>query len=145
MKKLLGVILVLVALVYNVASAQDENYQAKQQLHQFKLKTKLQPESGEVNFRGLSKPELQSKLNSLLNVAADEFIKILNDGPTDKKFQESIALGLTRFNPYYADLDTEDKTRICTYFEELMDDVGLESSGGIINKWMYGFDPTVKQ
>lgn len=126
------------------ALAQDYN-QAKQRLHQFKMKDKFIPETGEINFRGLSKPQLQSKLNSLLNVAADDFIKVLNDGPTDKKFQESIVLGLTRFTPYYNDLDTEDRTRVCNYFEELMDDVGLESSGGELNKWMYGFDPTVKQ
>ncbi|MBB5393981.1 DUF4844 domain-containing protein [Mucilaginibacter sp. AK015] len=145
MKKLLVLLLVLAAGIGTKTIAQDENYQARQQLHSFKLKDKLKPESGEVNFRGLSKPELQPKLNSLLNVAADDFLRILNDGATDKRFQEVIAIGLSRFNPYYENLDTEDRTRICNYFEELMDDVGLESSGGAINKWMYGFDPAVKQ
>ncbi|WP_454800715.1 DUF4844 domain-containing protein [Mucilaginibacter phyllosphaerae] len=144
MKKLLLIIMFFNTALSTKALAQDYN-QAKQRLHQFKMKDKFIPETGEINFRGLSKPQLQTKLNSLLNVAADDFIKVLNDGPTDKKFQESIVLGLTRFTPYYNDLDTEDRTRVCTYFEELMDDVGLESSGGELNKWMYGFDPTVKQ
>ena len=37
--------------------------------------------------------------------------------------------------------DTEDRERLCSYFEELMDIVGLESSGGHLNNFMYGFDP----
>ena len=39
------------------------------------------------------------------------------------------------------ELDTEDRERICHYYEELMNIVGLESSGGHLNNFMYGFDP----
>ena len=53
-----------------------------------------------------------------------------------------LSLGLERFSDIYLELDTEDRERICTYFEELMDIVGLESSGGYLNDFMYGFDPT---
>jgi hypothetical protein len=38
-------------------------------------------------------------------------------------------------------LDTEDKERVCTYFEELMDIVELDSSNGQLNEFLYGFDP----
>jgi hypothetical protein len=141
-KKLLVIILILAG-AGNAAFAQDLNFQAKQQLQQFKLKAKLKAESGETNFRGLSKPELQPKLNSILNVVADDFIKTLN-GASRITFQDDIRLGLTRFNPYYADLDTEDKTRICIYFEELMDNVGLENSGNILNRRLNGLDPSEK-
>ena len=37
--------------------------------------------------------------------------------------------------------DTEDRERVCHYFEELMSLVGLESSGEILNTVMYGFNP----
>ena len=107
--------------------AQDENIQAKQQLHQFKLKEKLKPETGEVNFRGLSKPQLQSKLNSILNVAADDFVRVLNEEPTEQKYLDNVKLGLSRFNAFYAELDNEDKIRISAYFVELMYDVGLDN------------------
>ena len=40
------------------------------------------------------------------------------------------------------DLDTEDRERVCSYFEELMNIVKLESSEGQLNKFMYGFDPS---
>ncbi|NOU62328.1 DUF4844 domain-containing protein, partial [Marinifilum caeruleilacunae] len=36
----------------------------------------------------------------------------------------------------------EDRERICCYFEELMDIVGLESSDGQLNDFMYGFNPS---
>ncbi|QHS57619.1 DUF4844 domain-containing protein [Mucilaginibacter sp. 14171R-50] len=145
MKKLLVLLLVLAAGIGTKAIAQDENYQAKQQLHSFKLKDKLKPESGEVNFRGLSKPDLQPKLNSLLNVAADDFIRTLNDKPTDKKYVENVKLGLSRFNSFYTGLSTDDKIRICAYFAELMDDVGQESPEALLNRWIQGLEPADQQ
>ena len=41
----------------------------------------------------------------------------------------------------YFELDTENRERVCSYFEELMDIVGLKSSNGQLNKFMYGFEP----
>ncbi|HBI02132.1 DUF4844 domain-containing protein, partial [uncultured Flavobacterium sp.] len=61
--------------------------------------------------------------------------------PTDKEYQEKIRIGLLRFKDIYLDLDTEDREQVCVYFEELMDIVGLESSNGQLNKFLYGFDP----
>ncbi|MET3979518.1 hypothetical protein ABIB62_002104 [Mucilaginibacter sp. UYP25] len=46
MKKISFIVLMVVAFVSATASAQDENYQAKQQLQQFKIKAKLKPETG---------------------------------------------------------------------------------------------------
>ncbi|WP_242009217.1 DUF4844 domain-containing protein [Robertkochia solimangrovi] len=63
-----------------------------------------------------------------------------SENPTDKKYQEKIKIGLSRFADIYMELDTEDRERVCTYFKELMDIVGLESSNGQLNKFMYGFD-----
>jgi hypothetical protein len=145
MKKITFFILLLSAFAGNNTFAQDENYQAKQQLHQFKLKDKLKPENGEIDFRGLSNPELRSKLNGILNVAADDFIKTLNGKPDNEKFIDNVKLGLSRFNAFYTKLDTEDKTRICAYFAELMDDVGLHDQEAMLNRWIQGLEPADKQ
>jgi hypothetical protein len=59
-------------------------------------------------------------------------------------YQDKIKIGLKRFGDIYINLDTEDRERVCHYFEELMDIVGLESSDGHLNNFMYGFDPTTK-
>ena len=135
----------LMAFALTTASAQDENYQAKQQLNQFKIKSKLKTETGEINYRGLSKPELQSKLNNILNVSADDFVRTLNNEPSQKKFLKHVKLGLSRFNGFYAELDAEDKTRICAYFAKPMDDVGMESPEALLNRWIQNLEPANKQ
>ncbi|HAK29637.1 MAG TPA: hypothetical protein DCO90_10465 [Sphingobacterium sp.] len=37
-------------------------------------------------------------------------------------------------------MDTEDREKLCAYFEDILDGIDLESSGGVINRWLYGFD-----
>lgn len=62
--------------------------------------------------------------------------------PNNKEYLKKINIGLLRFSNANLYLDTEDRERVCLYFEELMDIVGLESSNGQLNKFLYGFDPT---
>jgi len=74
---------------------------------------------------------------------ASDFRKVAeSENPTDKEYQEKIEIGLLRFKDKY--LDTEDREMVASYIEELMDIVGLESSNGYLNTFMYGFDPTKK-
>jgi len=113
-------------------------------LQQFKKEPKFEAESKGI-FNGLAKPKLKPKLTELLNQTADDFISTTKNNPSDKKYQDDIRKGLSRFNSFYLDLDTEDREKVCSYFEELMDCVGLQSSDGALNKWLYGFDPTKKQ
>lgn len=97
-------------------------------------------------YLGIGRPELKPTLTEKINLAADDFKEVsLKENPTDEDYQDKIKIGLQRFNDNYLDLDTEDRERVCLYFEELMDIVGLESSGGHLNDWMYGFDPTEKK
>ena len=51
-----------------------------------------------------------------------------------------MGIGLSKFTDVYFELDTEDRERVCTYFEELMDIVGLESSNGQLNKFMFALN-----
>ncbi len=37
--------------------------------------------------------------------------------------------------------DTEERERFCGYLEQIMDATGIESSDGLLNSWLYGFDP----
>ena len=78
-----------------------------------------------------------------INMAASDFKDVANSkNPTDNKYQAKIGIGLKRFSDIYLNLDTEDRERVCSYFEELMDIVGLQNSDGQLNDFMYGFDPT---
>ena len=40
--------------------------------------------------------------------------------------------------------DTEEREQACTYCEHVMKILGIESSDGVLNTWLYGFDPDQK-
>lgn len=94
-------------------------------------------------YPGLADPTMKPTLTEKINKAADDFQTLAkSNDATEKDYQDKIRLGLNRFSGIYTNIDTEDRERICAYFQELMDIVGLESSDGALNNFMYGFDPT---
>jgi hypothetical protein len=94
-------------------------------------------------YPGIGDPKLKPILTEKINLVADEFKKLTDKGnSTDNDYQNAIKIGLENFADLYLHLDTEDRERVCSYFEELMDIVGLESSGGHLNNFLYGFDPS---
>ncbi len=99
-----------------------------------------------LHYPGIAYPAMRPLLTEKINLAADDFKALaLKGNNTDKEYQDKIKAGLARFHDIYLNLSTEDRERICHYFEELMDLVGLESSGGHLNTFMYGFDPSKKK
>jgi hypothetical protein len=117
---------------------------AMTKFEEFKSKEKF-IEDSKIFYPGIADPKLKPILTEKLNLAVDDFKKIVETGNgTDEDYQNAIKNGLDRFSDIYINLDTEDRERVCGYFEEIMDIVGLESSGGHLNNFMYGFDPTKK-
>ena len=120
-------------------------YNAMDKFADFKSKEKF-IQDNMFFYPGIADTLLRPTLTEKINQAADDFMKLAESGSaSDKNYQNKIEIGLQRFADIYINLDTEDRERICHYFEELMDIVGLESSGGHLNDFMYGFDPTAKQ
>lgn len=108
----------------------------------FKKKEKFLEDSNTF-YPGIADKVIRPEYSKRINMAADDFMKIAaKDNPTAKEYQQAINAGLNRFSSDYISIDTEDRERICLYFEELMDIVGLESSDGLLNKFMYGFNPS---
>lgn len=111
---------------------------------EFKSKEKFSKDS-KLYYPGIGDRTLKPILTEKINLAADDFKKLAEkDNSTDTEYQNVIKNGLERFANLYLQLDTEDRERVCSYFEELMDIVGLESSDGHLNNFMYGFDPSKK-
>lgn len=96
----------------------------------------------EENFYpGIADEKMRPIFTKKIEQVATDFKTVSeSEKPTDKKYQEKIGIGLSRFADVYLELDTEDRERVCSYFEELMNIVGLKSSDGQLNKFMYGFD-----
>jgi len=115
---------------------------AMDKFEEFKEKEKF-IEDNTLFYPGIGDPTMRPILTDKINIVASDFKEVANsENPTDKKYQEKIELGLKRFSDVYLNLDTEDRERICSYVEELMDIVNLESSDGQLNDFMYRFDPT---
>ncbi|EHQ27383.1 hypothetical protein Mucpa_3279 [Mucilaginibacter paludis DSM 18603] len=144
--KLLSPLLIAIFMIAcnQINSPMKVNANAKQKLDKFIAKSKFNEEPATL-YNGLGNPKLKPELTGLINEAAKDFLHTTGNHPTEEKFQSNIATGLARFDRLYLELDTEDRERICHYFEELMDCVGLKSSNGQLNNWMYCFDPSKKK
>lgn len=99
-------------------------------------------EDHSVFYPGISNKSLKPVLTEKINTISDEFKKLSSkEDVTDKEYQDMIGISINTFSDIYFELDSEDLDRICSYYEELMDIVGLESSGGHLNTFRYGFNP----
>ncbi len=109
-----------------------------EQFEAYKSKEKFQ-EDEDLFYPRLANPNLKESLTKKINLIAKDFETLAAKGiATEKEYHNAINKGLAQFSEL--ELDTEDRERVCKYIEELMDIVDLESSGGHLNEFMYGFD-----
>ncbi len=109
-----------------------------EQFEVYKSKEKFQ-EDYDLFYPRLANPNLKESLTKKINLIAKDFETLAAKGiATEKEYHNAINKGLAQFSDL--ELDTEDRERVCKYIEELMDIVDLESSGGHLNEFMYGFD-----
>lgn len=88
-------------------------------------------------YPGLENKENEKMLSDLLNNTVNEFIKGSEQNFSEAQYRDLMKKSLKKFDTY--NLDTEDREYICGYFEKIMDAIELESSGGVLNDWLYGF------
>ena len=75
--------------------------------------------------------EAESHLNDLISQ--------ITTGIKDHPSKAFVLQQFSQTFAYFQNSDTEDRERLCYYLEDIMDAVGMASSDGVINKWMYGF------
>ena len=80
------------------------------------------------------KKALSEKFKGLISA----FIMACTEGASSEQLLALLKTGLAEFDRI--SLETEDAENLAGNFEKLMDCVGLESSKGALNEWMYGFD-----
>jgi len=96
-------------------------------------------------YTGVQDDSVKNLLNRAINISIEGFITALKSNEsTSDQFLRSIRDGLNAIGDAKDLLDTEDMERVCEYYEEIMDIAGIESSEGILNNWLYGFDPNDK-
>jgi Domain of unknown function (DUF4844) len=82
----------------------------------------LRPESARQRAEGQLNDLIDRLCNGLLSTPAKRFVL--------SEFAET----LTEFEP----TDTEDRECLLRYLERIMDILGIESSDGLLNRWLYG-------
>lgn len=90
-------------------------------------------------YTGVHDPVLRENLNRELNETIKNFIEAVVDGATKERYIILLRDSIGKFDRIM--LDTEDAERVALNFEKIMDCIGLDSSDGVLNEWMYGFDP----
>jgi hypothetical protein len=77
--------------------------------------------------------ECEARVNDLIDRLLGEL------GPEPRK---EVALAEFRNAlSHFETSDSEERERVCSYIEQIMDILGIESSDGLLNTWRYGFDP----
>ena len=90
-------------------------------------------------YTGVHDPVLREKLNAKLNSTIQNFIEAVENRATREQYIELIRNSMANFDRIA--VDTDDVEQVALNFEKIMDCIGLESSDGVLNNWMYGFDP----
>ncbi len=117
-------------------SIQNSNSIVIQQLEKFKAQDHFAGD-GQL-YTGVQEPALAISLNRKVADTAQAFIALYQqkNEPTKAELLQVLANGISQIDP--DKLDTEDREQVATTFESFLDIVGLESSEGILNKWVYG-------
>lgn len=90
-------------------------------------------------YPGCPDEELKGKLNAQVDAVISSFISKTKEEASSAEYLELPRSEIERFDRVH--LDTEEAEQVSGYFEEIMGCVGLESSQGALNTWLYGFDP----
>lgn len=91
-------------------------------------------------YAGVLDEELKERLKCQFSQVLDKFILAATEDWPPEDMLNLLKVELTSFNREV--LDTEDAENLAGNFEKIMDCIGLDSSGGALNDWMYGFDPS---
>ena len=139
---LLGMTLITqTAATQKVPSQMDEKLNlpvdAMARLEALKNAPKFLPEADGL-YTGVHDASERLAAETVINAVIERVEKLLSGAGTKKAVLNEFSLGLSQITLS----DTEDREQAALYMERIMDCVGMESSDGLLNTWMYGFDPT---
>lgn len=120
---------------------QDSIHLSNNYLRKFELFDNKEKFLQDSLYSEVNNPQLKESLSRQINKVSQNFkFLALNGHIASLDCQESIKKHLEVFKVQF--LDTEESEKVCEYIQELMDIVGLKSSNGKLNIFLYGFDPS---
>jgi len=110
-----------------------------QRLSTLRTEAKFHPRP-ECFYPGAPTEEIRQEAEAAVNAMLDRLLNGVAKSPR-KSFV------LTEFQEMlngFEQGDTEEREEICMYCDRVMDVLGIKSSDGLLNTWLYGFDPDQK-
>ncbi|RYF94772.1 MAG: DUF4844 domain-containing protein [Caulobacteraceae bacterium] len=89
-----------------------------------------------VLYSGIGDQVAREAAEAIVNAAIAKVRDIIGEPTNSTTVLEIFKAGLQRLDL----MDTEDRERAACHIEEIMDCIGLESSQGLLNAFVYGFD-----
>ena len=90
-------------------------------------------------YTGVRDPLLRARLNLQVDSAVRALVLASERKATPAQLLEILKAHLLAIDRDA--LETEDAEHVAGMFEQMLDALGIASSGGALNTWMYGFDP----
>lgn len=88
-------------------------------------------------YSGALNETVQKRCEESINILVEKIIKNIEQNPQKEFVIDEFENTLANFD----EEDTEEREQACVYLEQLMAILGVENSNGVLNKWLYGFDP----
>ena len=90
-------------------------------------------------YTGVRDPLVRASLNAQFDHALGSFLAAASRKASKSDYLQIIKAEIANFDR--SKMDTEDAEQVGLNFEKAMGCLGIESSEGILNDWMYGFQP----
>jgi hypothetical protein len=114
----------------------DVSQDAIAKLNELRAQTKFVSMPGTL-YSGM-RPEIKRlRAEGLINALIDRLLEGLPSKPSKNFTLDGFSRTMAEF-PEFQLMDTDDRERFLNYFEEIMDILGIASSDGLLNGWMYG-------
>jgi hypothetical protein len=89
-------------------------------------------------YTGVDDPALRERLNATIHECVRAVAQAAKGGAQPNQVNALIKKSIWRVPR--EGLDTDDAERYAAGYEAILDALGIESSDGVLNDWMYGFD-----
>jgi hypothetical protein len=95
--------------------------------------------AAESLYSGVQDSLLKAQLNSSVDAAAKALAVEASSHASMARLLAVMKAHLYRIDR--SSLETEDAEHVAGLFDQMLEVLGITSSEGILNKWLYGFDP----
>jgi hypothetical protein len=111
----------------------DVSRHAIAELSELRVRTKYVELPGTI-YNGMRPGSRRLLAEEQLNRLVDR----LKDGLRSKPSKKFVMAEFARTMAEFESADTEDREQLLRYLQQIMDILGIDSSDGLLNRWMYG-------